>query len=357
MSQSSIMFDYLKNFFRSYFYEEEQFAALFLIVIIGLSLFFIGSTISPILIGILIAYLLNGLMNLFESKGFKKNLCFYLTFSIFIFIYILIFLTLPLITSQIGSLLNELPAIVFFIESLFNDLIVAYPAYFTTEQIEEIFANSASFVPSIAEQVLQQLNSGFAAIMSALINIILIPILVFFFLKDKQVMLGYLTFFLPKKRVLLSTIWTDLNIQLFGYVRGKALEMIIIGSVTSIVFWALGVNYSLILGILVGLSVLIPLFGAILVTIPVTAIGLFQWGLDIQFLIFIICYFVIQILDGNILFPVLMGSEVNLHPVLIILAILVFGGIWGFWGLLLAVPIATLIRAVFKVWPKKEISI
>ena len=351
------MFDYLKNFFKSYFYEEEQFAALFLIVIVGLSLYFLGSAISPILIGILIAYLLNGLMNFFKNKGLKNNLCFYLTFSIFIFAYTLIFLTLPLISGQIGSLLNELPAIVAFIESLFNDLIATYPDYFTTEQIEEIFANSASFIPSIAEQFLQQLNAGFSTIMSALINIILIPILVFFFLKDKKVMLGYLTFFLPEKRVLLSKIWSDLNTQLFGYIRGKALEMIIVGSVTSIVFWMLGVNYSLILGILVGLSVLIPLFGAILVTIPVIAIGLFQWGLDIQFLIFIICYFVIQILDGNILFPVLMGNEVNLHPVLIILAILVFGGIWGFWGLLLAVPIATLIRAVYKVWPKKEISI
>jgi len=120
---------------------------------------------------------------------------------------------------------------------------------------------------------------------------------------------------------------------------------------------ALGVNYSIILGILVGMSVLIPLFGAILVTIPVVAIGLFQWGLDTSFYIFLFVYLMIQILDGNVLFPLLMGNEVNLHPVLIILSILVFGGIWGFWGLLLAVPIATLIRAVFKVWPKKELSV
>ena len=127
------MFDYLKNFFKSYFYEEEQFAALFLIVIVGLSLYFLGSAISPILIGILIAYLLNGLMNFFKNKGLKNNLCFYLTFSIFIFAYTLIFLTLPLISGQIGSLLNELPAIVAFIESLFNDLIATYPDYFTTE--------------------------------------------------------------------------------------------------------------------------------------------------------------------------------------------------------------------------------
>ena len=191
--------------------------------------------------------------------------------------------------------------------------------------------------------------------MNALVFLILTPILVFFFLKDKNEMLSYFTYFLPNKRSLLSQIWSDLNTQLFGYVRGKALEMLIVGSVTTITFLILGVNYSIILGILVGMSVLIPLFGAILVTIPVVAIGLFQWGLDTSFYVFLITYFLIQILDGNVLFPLLMGNEVNLHPVLIILSILFFGGIWGFWGLLLAVPIATLIRAVFKVWPKKEL--
>jgi putative permease len=266
-------------------------------------------------------------------------------------------LSLPYVTGQIASLINELPAIVAFVENLFNDLIIRYPNFFTTEQVEQIFASSASLIPSIAEQVLIQLNTSFSAIMNALIFLILTPILVFFFLKDKSEMLSYLTYFLPKKRSLLSKIWSDLNIQLFGYVRGKALEMLIVASITSVAFLFLEVNYSVILGILVGMSVLIPLFGAILVTIPVLAIGLFQWGLDTSFFIFLFVYFMIQILDGNVLFPLLMGNEVNLHPVLIILSILVFGGIWGFWGLLLAVPIATLIRAVFKVWPKKELSV
>ena len=143
---------------------------------------------------------------------------------------------------------------------------------------------------------------------------------------------------------------------MFGYVRGKALEMIIVGVVTSIVFELIGVNYSILLGIMVGLSVLVPLFGAIIVTIPVVAIGLFQYGLDTTFFIFLGSYLVIQTLDGNFLFPLLLGREVNLHPVLIILAILIFGGIWGFWGLLLAVPIATFIRAIFRVWPKNELA-
>ncbi len=351
------MYDYLKSFFRNYFYEEEQFAALFILIIAAVLLYFIGATITPVFISILVAYLLNGVMNFFEEKNYSKKVSFYITFTIFLAFYIFVLLSLPYVTGQIASLINELPAIVAFVENLFNDLIIRYPNFFTTEQVEEIFASSASLIPSIAEQVLIQLNTSFSAIMNALIFLILTPILVFFFLKDKSEMLSYLTFFLPNKRSLLSKIWSDLNIQLFGYVRGKALEMLIVASITSVAFLFLEVNYSVILGILVGMSVLIPLFGAILVTIPVVAIGLFQWGLDTSFFIFLFVYFMIQILDGNVLFPLLMGNEVNLHPVLIILSILVFGGIWGFWGLLLAVPIATLIRAVFKVWPKKELSV
>ena len=350
------MFDYLKGFFRNYFYEEEQFAALFLLIIAGVLLYFIGSTITPIFVSILIAYLLNGVMNFFERKNYSKKTAFYFSFTIFLVFYLIVLVSLPYVTGQIASLINELPAIVAFVQNLFDNLIIRYPNFFTTEQVEEIFASSTSFIPSIAEQVLIQLNTGFSAIMNALIFLILTPILVFFFLKDKSEMLSYVTYFLPNKRILLSQIWSDLNIQLFGYVRGKALEMIVVGSVTTLAFLILGVNYSVILGILVGMSVLIPLFGAILVTIPVVAIGLFQWGLDTPFFIFLFVYLLIQILDGNVLFPLLMGNEVNLHPVLIILAILVFGGIWGFWGLLLAVPIATLIRAVFKVWPKKELA-
>ena len=350
------MFDYLKGFFRNYFYEEEQFAALFLLIITGILLYFIGSTITPIFVSILIAYLLNGVMNFIERKNYSKKTAFYFSFTIFLVFYLIVLVSLPYVTGQIASLINELPAIVAFVQNLFDNLIIRYPNFFTTEQVEEIFASSTSFIPSIAEQVLIQLNTGFSAIMNALIFLILTPILVFFFLKDKSEMLSYVTYFLPNKRILLSQIWSDLNTQLFGYVRGKALEMIVVGSVTTLAFLILGVNYSVILGILVGMSVLIPLFGAILVTIPVVAIGLFQWGLDTPFFIFLFVYLLIQILDGNVLFPLLMGNEVNLHPVLIILAILVFGGIWGFWGLLLAVPIATLIRAVFKVWPKKELA-
>ena len=295
-------------------------------------------------------------MAFFGSRGASKRTSLSLAFIIFTAFYVSIFLLLPLITSQIGSLINELPAIANYVEKLAQNLLKAYPELFSQSQVDGLAGSITSFFPTIAEQILIQMNAGFSAMMNALIYIILIPFFVFFFLKDKNEMIEYATYFLPKNSQLLSTLWSDLNIQLFGYIRGKALEMIIVGCITSLVFALIGVNYSILLGIMVGLSVLVPLFGAIIVTIPVVAIGLFQYGLESTFFIFLASYLIIQALDGNFLFPLLLGREVNLHPVLIILAILIFGGIWGFWGLLLAVPIATFIRAILRAWPKKELA-
>ena len=156
--------------------------------------------------------------------------------------YISIFLLLPLITAQIGALINELPAIANYVERLAQNLLESYPELFTQSQVDSLAGSITSFLPAIAEQILIQMNTGFSAMMNALVYIILIPFFVFFFLKDKNEMIEYATFFLPKNSQLLSTLWSDLNIQLFGYIRGKALEMIIVGLITSIVFSIIGVN-------------------------------------------------------------------------------------------------------------------
>jgi putative permease len=136
-------------------------------------------------------------------------------------------------------------------------------------------------------------------------------------------------------------------------VRGKAIEILIVGTVTYIAFLLLGVNYAALLALLVGLSVLIPYIGATVVTIPVLLVGYMQWGFSNEFFWLFGIYGVIQFLDGNVLIPVLFSEVVNLHPVFIIISVLLFGGIWGFWGVFFAIPLATLVKAVFNAWPRK----
>jgi len=106
------------------------------------------------------------------------------------------------------------------------------------------------------------------------------------------------------------------------------------------------------LATLVGLSVVIPYIGAAAVTLPIAAIGFFQWGWSPEFWYILVAYGVIQALDGNVLVPLLFSEVVNLHPVAIIISVLAFGGLWGFWGVFFAIPLATLVKAVLRVWPR-----
>ncbi len=350
------MINFLKNFFQRYFYDDEHYAALFFLFIGLIVLYFLGGILAPIFVSILIAYVLNGLMTFLEEKGSNKTLSLTITLFIFSLFYLSIFIFFPFLSRQILLLVSEIPQIFETVNIFLSPQLNQYSESLSSNQIDEALANALSYMPTILQNALLQLNAGFSTMMNALLYLIIIPFLVFFLLKDKDIFLNYLKLLLPKKRDLLSEIWFDLNQQLYGYLRGKGLEMLIVALITGFVFYLQGVNYSIILATLVGLSVLVPYVGAILVTIPVILIGLFQWGLDSNFYIYLFSYLLIQALDGNVLMPLLLGREVKLHPVLIITAVLIFGGIWGFWGLLFAIPIATFLRAILVAWPTKDRS-
>ena len=159
---------------------------------------------------------------------------------------------------------------------------------------------------------------------------------------------------LPKERPVMSKIWLEMNQQIANYVRGKVVEILVVGATAYIAFVVLDLNYALLLALAVGFSVVIPYIGAVVVTIPVLLIGYFQWGFGYDLLYLTIVYLVIQGLDGNVLVPILFSEAVKLHPVAIILSVLVFGGIWGFWGVFFAIPLATLVKAIGNAWPQPQ---
>ena len=150
-------------------------------------------------------------------------------------------------------------------------------------------------------------------------------------------------------------IWHEMNLQMANYVRGKAIEILVVGLVSYVFFLFMGLQYAALLGLLVGLSVVIPYIGAMIVTFPIAAVGYFQWGFGSELLWLMVGYGIIQALDGNVLVPLLFSEAVNLHPIAIILAVLVFGGLWGFWGVFFAIPLATLVKALYNAWPRTDL--
>jgi putative permease len=191
------------------------------------------------------------------------------------------------------------------------------------------------------------------SIVSAIVYLFLVPMMVFFFLKDKKLLIDWLLQFIPSDRYLTGRVWEEVDMQIGNYIRGKFAEVFILWSASFITFRFFDLNYAMLLAVFMGLQVIIPYVGATLVTFPVLAVAYFQWGWGSdQFVYIAIAYAVIQALDGVLLVPILFSEAVNLHAVAIIIAILFFGGLWGFWGVFFAIPLATVVKAVLSAWPR-----
>ena len=342
----------LFNKFISRFFSNEE--SVYFAILLFLSFFFIlffGNVLLPVIVSIVLAFLLNGLLKTLVQFNLSHRLSLSITLLIFFGFYLSLFLALPSLGTQINNLLQNLPIIV----NTFQSTLTEMNDYFSEEDLDLIFSNLSNQINSLLGSALGQLAGTISLMFNAILYAIMIPLMVFFFLKDKDQLLPLASVILPKENDFMQSVFSEMNDQLFNYVTGKFLEMIIVGSVSYALFAILGLPYAVLIAILVGLSVIIPIFGAILVTIPVVLIGLYEWGLSDNFYWLLGAYLVIQMLDGNVLVPILFSNRNNLHPVVIIIAVLFFGGIWGFWGLFFAIPLATFIKAIINSWPEPEI--
>lgn len=346
------MLEIFNKWYRRYLFEEESVLLLVLLSIGVILLMTIGDILTPVLAALVLAFLMEGISDQLERHGIPEWLGVSVAYVVFVGAFFAVTLgLLPLVWRQLASLAAEMPRMLEQGRQLVGVLPARYPEFVTTAQLNELTALVKAEMAEMGQAVLTRSVASIPGILTVLVYMILIPMLVFFFLKDKQQLLDWVGGFLPRERPLLRNIWVEMNLQFANYARGKVLEIIVVGAVSYAAFSWMGLNYAALLGLCVGLSVIIPYIGAALVTVPVVAVAFFQWGLGSEFYTLCVVYLVIQVLDGNVLVPLLFSEAVNLHPVAIILAVLFFGGIWGLWGVFFAIPLATMIKAIINAWP------
>lgn len=345
----------IKSWFKRQF-NNPQVVILSAILLTGFGVvYFLGKMLVPLFAGLIIAYLLDGVVKQFTRRGVPRLVAVLVSFLFFMFIMLFsIFWLVPLLTKQITQLVQQLPTMISETQSLLLQLPEQYPKFISEEQVYEFFSVIRGEVGKLAQNILAISAASVVGLITLLVYLILVPLLVFFFLKDKEKILAWFGGFLPQDRSLAVQVWEDVNTQIANYIRGKTWEIIIVWIVTFTVFTFLGLQYAMLLGLIVGLSVLIPYVGAAVATIPVALVAYFQWGLGPEFIWVLVAYAVIQLIDGNVLAPLLLAEVVDIHPVGVITAILVFGGLWGFWGIFFAIPLATLIQAIIKAWPAQD---
>ena len=335
-----------------YFAEEEAVLVAVLLVAAVIIVVSMGVVLAPMFAAIIIAFLMQGLVARCKQVGIPHlGAVVIATLVLGGSIVLGLFVLLPAMWKQVLNLVGEAPGMIKEWQALMLLLPEKYPQFITKEQITQLTGSLGGELGKLGQSVVSFSLAQLPILIGILIYLVLVPILVFFFLKDSQQMLRFVSGLLPKERPVMTQIWWEMNLQVANYVRGKVVEIVIVAGVTSVTFSLLGVQYALLLGIITGLSVLIPYIGAAVATLPVFLIGFFQWGWGSDLLYLMVAYSIIQALDGNVLVPILFSEAVKMHPVAIVLAVLVFGGLWGFWGVFFAIPLATLCKAVINAWP------
>ncbi|MES2603330.1 MAG: AI-2E family transporter, partial [Pseudomonadota bacterium] len=294
----------LHGFVKRYFSEEEAIILIGLLTVIVLVLMTMGSILAPLLWSLILSYLLQGLVNALDRAKVPHKLAVYLVYFFFIGSLMLVILVLlPFTWNSVTSLLNSLPQMIERLRDLLMTLPRDYPDVFSNSQVDGWLVAFQSEVARMGQEMLSYSFSSFTRIVTWMIYTILVPIMVFFMLKDSSKLLNWLENWLPEKKPVMAQIWHEMNDQLSNYVRGKALEILLVGGSCFVMFTLLGLRYPLLLSVLVGFSIIIPYIGAKVVAIPVFMVGFVQWGFTPDFYHLLIAYIVLLVLDGYVLVP------------------------------------------------------
>ena len=324
----------------------------FLVVLLAV-LLLAGRMMAPVVAAVIIAYLLEGLIGPLQRLAVPRLFAVLVIYLGFLLVVILIlFGLLPLISKQSTQLIQQIPVMLAEGQAVLQRLPELYPEVISAAQVSEIMAAIRTELMAWGQRVLSVTVASVLGLITVVIYLVLLPVLVFFLLKDKSLIVGWLQHFLPRNRQLAGKVWSEVDRQIGNYIRGKFLEVIIVWVVSYMVFLGFDLQYAMLLSMVVGLSVLVPFIGAAVVTVPVVVVALFQFGWSSDLAWLVAAYLVIQILDGNLLAPVLLSEVTDLHPVAIITAVLFFGGLWGLVGIFFAIPLATVVQAVVHAWPR-----
>ena len=352
------MLKFFKDWYNTHLTDPNQVALALLILFITLITYVLLATVVPILVAIILAYMLEGIVkSVSEKYNLQRTsavLSIYISFLILSFMTVIILV--PLMLNQISLFIKSLPSML----ERGKDLLISSSnsqfSLFSKSQISEILSAINSEITMLGSSIISFSLSSAGSLVETIVYIIIVPIIIFFLLYDKDNINDWFKKFFPEKLDLSRKAYAELDLKLGNYIRCKLIEIIIVWVASTFFFAVLGLNYSLLLGFLCGISVIIPYVGAIAVTIPIMVVAFFQWGTSSEFWYVIIAHTLIQIIDGNVVVPLLFSDAVNLHPLAILISILFFGTIWGIWGVFFAIPLAVLFNTLLTIWPRVEIK-
>lgn len=310
---------------------------------------FIWRLLLPFFIAAFIAYLLFPIIAFLDRQQIHKGLAVLIIYVLFFGgIGFLFYRVYPLVIHQMKDLIDNFPQFIELYEASINNL-YNYTA-FLPETVHDKIDELLLSLENSLDMLLTRLVDGFLHIFDMIIIITVIPVLVFYYIKDYQLMKNFIKRFIPKRlHARVKRMVYAIDEGLGGYIRGQFIVSIFVALVTLIIFKWIDVPYALLLSILLGLTNIIPYFGPIIGAIPAVIIA---YASSPSLAIYVvITIFAVQVIEGNLLSPYIMGKNIKIHPIAIIFVLLLGGELFGILGMILAVPVLAILKVIFKHLP------
>lgn len=326
----------------------------------------IGQILTPFIAAFIISYALNPLVEKLSVKGMSRTVSALLIILLFVIIFTLLIIFLaPLIVGQFSELLVVLPGAVKDLGNWLQDILLPKLTAMGIPT-QDIQTKVLGALPSKLEQILNTLLSslstifsGLSIILTQLVNIILIPFLTFYILKDYDNLKSLVKSMLPKKRRNHAVeIYHKIDALSGSFIRGSIIAAIIHGIIIFIILTILGIKYAIFLAALGTLLNLIPYFGLLIEIVLSILAALFSGNPGMQIPALLAAYLLQNLMETSYLVPRIVGKRIGLHPAILILSLLVFSYFFGFIGLLIALPVTSIILMFFKEWlAKREVVV
>ena len=319
------------------------------ILVLGsaLALYRIRGVLTPFFIGIVIAYILNPLVDSLERRGAPRVAGIAI---VYLFVIVLLGLVsvylFPITIRQLETMTVDLPVQIRKVESLITDLYSRFHRVPLPTQVRDALDSSVERWEGMLASAASETISGLVGVLYQLPNIILGPILAFYFARDKDQILRRSCRGSGSRKRRVSNLIGEMDAVISGFVRGQLLVAMIMAVMISVGLWLTGIEFSFLIGTAAGILDLIPYFGPLLGAIPALMVAVLKSPLHVLYVVAV--FAVANQIETAVLSPRIVSGYVGLHPLVVILSLLVGAYVWGLLGMIVAVPLAGVLRVLLR---------
>ena len=324
-----------------------------IITISGILIYVLAPVLTPFMIAAILAYIGDPLVDKLETYKLPRTLAVAIVFfGLTLLAVIAVIILVPLLEKQITSLGHKIPGFITVIQNQFLPWLnnrFGLSVNIDPEQLKQTLTANWKQAGGIASQAITYISRSSAVLLGVAANLILIPVVTFYLLRDWDILIALVGESLPRKsELVISKLAKETDLVLGSFLRGQLMVMLALSLIYSVGLGIVGLDVALLVGLIAGLVSFVPYLGFIVGVLVASIASLLQFG-DASHVAYVGLVFMVgQLLEGMVLTPYLVGDRIGLHPVAVIFAVLAGGQLFGFLGVLLALPVAAIIAVILR---------